>query len=142
MVHHVEEIIGFDEHVEPRLLGTFGIGAIGGALTMQQARARWTSPGAQRIPGMDERWQQEDLAWRPVTLGLDGDRPPPVLGPGEDPVGPIEPRTPLGSADGDDPGHSRDVRGEPPVSPGPDAAWPAEDHNPLPPGEEPEDGPL
>jgi hypothetical protein len=101
------------------------------------------SERSERIPGTSEMWQRDDLTWRPVTLGFDDGWPPPSLESGEDP--PRVAPDPPGVAP-DPPGVAPDPPGvapDPPaVSPGPDADRPADDHDPLPPGQEPEDGSL
>jgi hypothetical protein len=122
------------------------------------------SERSERIPGTSEMWQQDDLTWRPVTLGFDDGWPPPSLEFGEDLPG-VAPDHPGAAPDPsevapDPPGAAPDPPGaapdrpgvapdpprvapDPPaVSPGADADRPAEDHNPLPPGQEPEDGSL
>lgn len=40
--------------------------------------------GAQRMPGLSDMWQADDLTWRPWVLGTDEGWPPRVWPPGED----------------------------------------------------------
>jgi hypothetical protein len=103
----------------------------------------------ERIPGLNPLFQMEDNSWRPIVLGLDEDgQLPPPPGPLED--GPPDP----GPADirdsrpPPDPSHQTDpLRQTDPMREAggreaqPDAA-PADDQDPLPPTQEPEDGLL
>ncbi len=109
----------------------------------------------ERIPGLNPLFQMEDNTWRPIVLGLDedGQLPPPPGPVGGDPPDP-------GTADlhdPHDPGPPPESaptptgaptsqpeptpRGAPTSETEPDAA-PADDRDPLPPTQEPEDGLL
>jgi hypothetical protein len=87
-------------------------------------------PGAssERLPGLGEIWQAPDMSWRPLVLGLDEGWPPAPLWPPGDGAG-ADP----GPAAGDAPGGG--------ASDGP-SDQPGDDHDPLPPRQDPEGGRL
>jgi hypothetical protein len=103
----------------------------------------------QRIPGLNSLFQMEDNTWRPIVLGLDEDGQlppppgpleddPPALGPADihEPTPPRDPAPPTGAAPSADPPPAS----EPALDAKSDA--PADDQDPLPPAQEPEDGLL
>jgi hypothetical protein len=103
----------------------------------------------ERIPGLNPLFQMEDNTWRPIVLGLDEDgQLPPPPGPVED--GPPDPRPadikdstpPPDPGPPPDPSHQTDpMRDAHRREDQPDAV-PADDQDPLPPTQEPEDGLL
>jgi type IV secretion system protein TrbL len=88
----------------------------------------------ERVPGLDPMFQAPNGAWRPLTLGPDGDWPRPRVWPPEDGAASSGDS---GAAGGADSGAVRESEGR---TAGPDQ--PGEDHDPLPPPQEKPEGPL
>ncbi len=112
----------------------------------------------ERIAGLGPLYQMDDNSWRAIVLGLDDGWPPPSPGPepGDEPPAAPDPGPNPGPAGGGaDPGPPSlqpPQRALPPGSPssgphgqaqdGQEAPPVADDHDPRPPGQEPEDGLL
>lgn len=98
------------------------------------ADAGGADPG-DRLPGLPEMWQADDLTWRPLVLGADEGWPPRVWPPeGDAPEGPAEPDG-LPPLDDHTPAAVPPEAGLPPASTPPSDPTPAKTPPPEPPPE-------
>jgi hypothetical protein len=102
-----------------------------------QESATATTEAPERSPGLDPIWQSEDWSWPSLTLGLEDGWPPPPVNPG--PCNGQGPQT-------DGAGEAAPARDATPsdataLDPG-SPQGPPDDHDPTPPPQPPEGGPL